>query len=424
MATLQASTILRCKSSITIRATDTNNNAKKTQLSPLSLPSFPSRTWSEDLEIEKHSHSFSTFKTNRTCSTKQSEKLSHKIAAAKLHAIMEAVADRVEMHRNIGAQRDNWNHLLLTSINAITLTAATMAGISAAISGGSGAPSTALKLSSTVLYLAATGMLAVMNKIQPSQLAEEQRNAARLFKQLHYSLSLPNPNPTMFDANEAMEKVLALDKAYPLPLLGKMLQKFPKTVEPAVWWPRQRDRQQADGDHDRKQLGADENGWSREVEEEMREIVGVIERNDVADYLRLSRKALRANRILAVCGPLLTGVGALGSALASCGVGHGAWPGVVGAVAGAMASAVNALQHGGQVGMVFEMYRTNAGFFRLVEETIESNLNEKDAGRRENGLVLEKKVALQLGRSLSELKHLSCCSRNGEATEEFASKLF
>ncbi|RVX07889.1 putative F-box protein [Vitis vinifera] len=46
-----------------------------------------------------------------------------------LHEIMEAVADRVEMHKNIGEQRDNWNHLLLTSINAITLTAATMAGM-------------------------------------------------------------------------------------------------------------------------------------------------------------------------------------------------------------------------------------------------------------------------------------------------------
>ncbi|GMP79599.1 hypothetical protein CsSME_00035081 [Camellia sinensis var. sinensis] len=34
-----------------------------------------------------------------------------------------------------------------------------------------------------------------------------------------------------------MEKVLALDQAYPLPLLGVMLEKFPLTFEPAVWWP-------------------------------------------------------------------------------------------------------------------------------------------------------------------------------------------
>ena len=108
--------------------------------------------------------------------------VSDPMVMAKLHEIMEAVADRVEMHKNIGEQRDNWNHLLLTSINAITLTAATMAGIAATSVGG---PLVALKLSSTLMYFAATGMLVVMNKIQPSQLVEEQRNASRLFKQLH-----------------------------------------------------------------------------------------------------------------------------------------------------------------------------------------------------------------------------------------------
>ncbi|CBI23216.3 unnamed protein product, partial [Vitis vinifera] len=62
--------------------------------------------------------------------------VSDPMVIAKLHEIMEAVADRVEMHKNIGEQRDNWNHLLLTSINAITLTAATMAGIAATSVGG------------------------------------------------------------------------------------------------------------------------------------------------------------------------------------------------------------------------------------------------------------------------------------------------
>ena len=86
-------------------------------------------------------------------------------ATVKLYAILEAVADRVEMHKNVGEQRDNWNKLLLDSINMIILTAATMAGVSA------GAPLLALKLSSTLLFSAATGMLLIMNKIQPSQLA-------------------------------------------------------------------------------------------------------------------------------------------------------------------------------------------------------------------------------------------------------------
>ena len=90
---------------------------------------------------------------------------------------------------------------------------------------------------------------------------------------------------------------------------------------------------------------------------------------------------------------------------------------------------VNTLEHGGQVGMVFEMYRSNAGFFRLMEETIESNLNERDMERRENGELFEMKVALHLGRSLSGFKNLAAASsyassEKGEAIEEFASKLF
>ena len=339
--------------------------------------------------------------------------VSDPMVIAKLHAIMEAVADRVEMHKNIGEQRDNWNSLLLTSINAITLTAATMAGIAATNVGG---PLMALKLSSTLMYLAATGMLVVMNKIQPSQLVEEQRNAARLFKQLHCQIqtTLSSGNPNSSDVEEAMEKVLALDKAYPLPLIGVMLEKFPEIVEPAVWWPRHRERQER---------RTDGNGWSWELEEEMREIVGVLKRKDTEDYLRLGKIALKVNKILSISGPLLTGIAACGTAF--MGSSHAPWATIVGVVAGAMASVVNTMEHGGQVGMVFEMYRSNAGFFRLMEETIESNLNERDVGRRENGELFEMKVALQLGRSLSGLKNLAASSsKKGEAIDEFASKLF
>ncbi|KAE9461662.1 hypothetical protein C3L33_06433, partial [Rhododendron williamsianum] len=85
-----------------------------------------------------------------------SPKASDPMAIEKLYAIMEAVADRVEMHKNIGEQRNNWNNLLLTSINSITLTASLMTGVAAM--GAGGAPLVALKLSSTLLYLAATGM--------------------------------------------------------------------------------------------------------------------------------------------------------------------------------------------------------------------------------------------------------------------------
>jgi hypothetical protein len=168
----------------------------------------------------------------------------------KLYAILEAISDRIEMHNNIGQQRENWNILLLNSINMITLTASTMSCIACCID--SDAPLLALKLSSALLFFAATGMLLVMNKIQPSQLAEEQRNATRLFKQLHtqiqnkISLSYNNNNNNNLsesDVRDAIEKVLAMDKAFPLPLLGgKMIEKFPSKFEASNWWPKKKTR--------------------------------------------------------------------------------------------------------------------------------------------------------------------------------------
>ncbi|KAI8000159.1 putative F-box protein [Camellia lanceoleosa] len=338
----------------------------------LSLPNLTkTRGLVEELEMRSRYTN-----TNTNSSPKYDTRVSDPTVIAKLYAIMEAIVDRVEMHKNIGEQRNNWNSLLLASINAITLTAATMAAIAATGVGG-GAALVSLKLSSTLLYLAATGMLLIMNKIQPSQLTEEQRNASRLFNQLHEEIHtmVCIGNPTMNDVKKAMEKVLALDKAYPLPLLGVMLEKFPKTIEPAVWWPLHQEKRQAKEYNGRKINNR--NGWDDKLEEEMREIVRVLKRKDEEDYLRLGENFLKLNK------------------------------------------------HGGQVGMVFEMYRSNAGFFKLMEEAIESNLEEEEVERRENGEMVEMKVALQLGRSLSELKDLAASSSiKGEAMLEFASKLF
>ncbi|XP_017639774.1 probable F-box protein At4g22030 [Gossypium arboreum] len=345
------------------------------------------------------------------------ESSSISMATFQLYAILEAIADRVEMHNNIGEQRDNWNTLLLNSINMITLTATTMVGVAAA----TGVSVMGLKLASSVMFSAATGMLVLMNKIQPSQLVEEQRNATRLFKQLQSKIKtlLAVGSPCQDDVNDAMEKVLALDKAYPLPLLGVMLDKFPASLEPAVWWPTKQ------SPNSNKALN-NNNGWTKELEMEMREVVEVIKRKDSEDYERLGNKALNMNKVLATSGPLLTGIAALGSAFMVSS--NSPWATTVAAVAGALASAVNTFEHGGQVGMVFEMYRNNAGFFKLMQESIKSTLDECDVEKRENGELFEMKVALQLGRSLSELRDVakkSSYSRiEGSSMDEFASKLF
>ncbi|KAH7838683.1 hypothetical protein Vadar_029825 [Vaccinium darrowii] len=416
MATIRASNVVsstfyssstRNRREMTIRATINMPNLRNGSLSLSKLT-----TWGlvEELQLRSGYKNKTATQFEKLPS---SPKASDSMAIVKLYAIMEAVADRVEMHKNIGEQRNNWNSLLLNSINSITLTASVMTGIAAMASGG--AP---LRLSSTLLYLAATGMLLVMNKIQPSQLAEEQRNAVRLFKQLHQEIhtTISLGTPTSNDVKDATQKVLALDKAYPLPLLGVMLEKFPKTVEPAVWWAPLQER------HEKWLDGKiNKNGWDEKLEEEMREIAKVMNRKDEEDYLRLGKKAVKLNKALAISGPLLTALAAFGSAF----IGHGSWAVILGVAAGALSTVVNTIEHGGQVGMVFEMYRGNAGFFRLMEESIELNLKEREVERRENGELFEMKVALQLGRSLSELRDLAASSSiKGEANHEFASKLF
>ncbi|XP_056172122.1 probable F-box protein At4g22030 [Syzygium oleosum] len=335
----------------------------------------------------------------------------------KLYAILEAVEDRVEMHNNIGEQRDNWNKLLLNSVNMMTLTATTMAAMAAA------APAPSLRACSALLFTAATGMSLVMSKIQPSQLAEEQRNASRLFKQLQSEIKsmLALQSPSASDVKEMMAKVLALDRAYPLPLLGAMLEKFPAKFEPAAWWPRvSNNRRQSRGW--KTVANTERNGWSEDLEVEMRAIVQVLKSKDKQDYLRLGNLALKVNKIMAVSAPLLTGIAAASSAFG------GSTATMVAAIAGVMAAIINGFEHGGQVGMVVEMYRNCAGFFDLMEETIEAMLEEQDYSKRENGELFEMKVAMKLGRSLSQLRDLARKSMasciEGTEVDEFGSKLF
>lgn len=374
-----------------------------------SLPKLQSLIPLEELTILAEQ---SIIKRNKLVAHKEEQ--NNSLITAKLLVIAEAAADRAEMHAIIGEQRNNWNHLFLHSINSATLTASLMAAIASIPEIEASLP---LNLSSPVLFTSAAGLMLLVNKIQPSQLAEEQRNAARLFKQLERSIrSLRASTSSESDVEEAMEKVLALQKAYPLPLLPGMLEKFPKVVEPTKWWPKQKKSQ-------RKQ-GAAGNGWSCEMEEEMRGVLRVLKSKDEEQYVRLGQLVLNINKFLSFAGPLLAGVSAVGAVASIGGGGHGSWPAVVG---GALAAVVNTLEHGGQVGMVFELFRNCAGFYRKLEEEIEFNLGEEEEEMREQGEVFEVKMALQLGRSLSELRRMASYSSplsDDEEINEFAGNLF
>ncbi|KAF8030204.1 hypothetical protein BT93_E2598 [Corymbia citriodora subsp. variegata] len=335
----------------------------------------------------------------------------------KLYTILEAVEDRVEMHDNIGEQRDNWNKLLLNSVNMMTLTATATTAVAATV------PALSLRVCSALLFTAATGMSLIMSKIQPSQLAEEKRNASRLFKQLRSKIKsmLVLQSLTDSDVKEVMEKVLALDRAYPLPLLGAMLEKFPAKFEPAAWWPRVASNCRQSGGQ-KTIMNTERNGWSEDLEVEMRAIVQVLKSKDKQDYLRLGNLALILNKMLAVSAPLLTGIATASSAFG------GSTAMMVAAIAGALAAIISSFEHGGQVGMVVEMYRNCAGFFELMENTIEATLEEGDYSKRENGEMFEMKVAMKLGRSMSQLRDLARKSMasciEGTEIDEFGSKLF
>ncbi|XP_008780627.3 probable F-box protein At4g22030 [Phoenix dactylifera] len=390
----------------------------------ISLPKLPASIKMEQLGLKEHNSDDLSYSQPHQPMTAD-HKDDHLVA--KLSAIAEAAAERAEMHAIIGEQRNNWNHLFLHSINSINLTASLMAGISAAVTVGEAAPHVlAFKLSSVALFTAATGMMLLVNKIQPSQLAEEQRNAARLCKQLERSIhsTLALGAPAESDIAEAMAKVLALDKAYPLPLLPGMLEKFPETVEPTCWWPKTRKREQ----ETKKACvnGMAGNGWSKELEEEMMGILRVLKMKDEEEYVRVGKLVLNINKTLAIAGPLFAGLAAVGAGLIGSPV-DSPLPVLFGVVGGALAAVVNTLEHGGQVGMVFELCRNLSGFYRKLQEEIGSNLRESEVEKRENGELFRMKMALQLGRSLSELKGFASYaspSSNDEDVKEFAGKLF
>ena len=347
-------------------------------------------------------------------------------AAERLRAVADAAADRAEMHDIIGRQRDNWNHLLLHSTNSLALAASAMAALAPGA-----AP--ALGASAGVLLATAAATMAAVNRIQPSQLAEEQRNATRLWRQLERDVRYgveAAAAVTDADVQEAMDRVLALDAAYPLPLLPGMLEKFPKTLEPARWWPKRQVKikpaAQPKAINGARRSATAGNGWTQDLEDEMRGIVRVLRAKDEQEYVTAGKLVLTVNRGLAVAGPVLAGTAAVAAAFAGPGE-AGSWASGAAVLCGALAAAANTVEHGGQLGMLFELCRNVAGFYRKVQEDIEACLDEADVDRRENGEVFETKVALLLGRSTSDLRQfgeMASPSFRDEDIKDFAGKLF
>ncbi|GLJ47902.1 hypothetical protein SUGI_1011410 [Cryptomeria japonica] len=327
------------------------------------------------------------------------------MVVAKLRLVAAAAADREEMHAALAQQRDGWNKLLLPSLTNITLAALILQPL----------PSNDTNnVVATLLHGFSTALMCGMNKMQPSQLAEEQRMAARLFRQLntdiHTNLALPphlrQDKCADFFLTKAYKAVLALDEAYPLPLFPGVLDKFPKIVQPAVWWSQQQNHQTQNQPQTNNNKTI--NGWSAELETELRGVSETLKSGDIAEFVGLSRKVLGVNNILAIAGPLLTGIAGalnLNGAMLSMSM-----------VAGVLGVVGNTLSHAGQVGLVFEMYRNCAGFYHLLDSSISDTLSEADPEARENGELFRWRLASQLGRD----PH----SPLADSASKFAGKLF
>ena len=341
--------------------------------------------------------------------------------------VFRACLSTLQLQKNISTPPTPY-FFLLHSTNSLTLAASAMAALAPA------APSAvALRASAGALFAAAAVTMAAANKIQPSQLAEEQRNATRLWRQLERDVryrAAAAAVVTDADVQEAMDRVLALDAAYPLPLLPGMLEKFPKTLEPARWWPKRQVKikpaAQPKAINGARRSATAGNGWTQDLEDEMRGIVRVLRAKDEHEYVTAGKLVLTVNRGLAVAGPVLAGTAAVAAAFAGPGE-AGSWASGAAVLCGALAAAANTVEHGGQLGMLFELCRNVAGFYRKVQEDIEACLDEADVDRRENGEVFETKVALLLGRSTSDLRQfreMASPSFKDEDIKDFAGKLF
>ena len=76
----------------------------------------------------------------------------------------------------------------------------------------------------------------------------------------------------------------------------------------------------------------------------MRQVLGVLEKKDFAEYSRMGSKALKLNKALAISGPLLTVLGAWGSSFLCT---THSLPVMMGVIAGSIATVVNSMEHGG-----------------------------------------------------------------------------
>ncbi|CAL0309456.1 unnamed protein product [Lupinus luteus] len=82
---------------------------------------------------------------------------------------------------------------------------------------------------------------------------------------------------------------------------------YPTKFEPEIWWPSTQFQKKIEVKVKSKRK-EENNGWSKELEMEMGEVVEVVKRKDIEDYDKLENIAMKLNKTLVIAGPLMTGI--------------------------------------------------------------------------------------------------------------------
>lgn len=317
--------------------------------------------------------------------------------SAELRLLANAASDRAEMHNILAHQRDNWNKLFQFTLTAACMTSCVLSGLD----GQAHSPS--LSVPALLLNSGSAVMMATINLFQPSQLAEEQRTAARLFHKLsshiHYGLHtashLCQDAPSLL--RDCKRRLQALDKAFPMPLAPGGLDKFPaKVVPPVLIEPN-------DTPHDpfpSTNVSRDViNGWDEHLTWELQQVAALLRRSDIPKYAGWAQNLVIVNRSLAFTAPILTASAAVlnATALAMTPTASASTLGMWAASCSVMAAFAGSFLHDMQLGMVFELYRNSAGYYADVESDIKETLREP-VEKRENGALFRQRIAYQLGR--------------------------
>lgn len=309
---------------------------------------------------------------------------------AQLRNIALAASARADMHSTIGMQRDNWNKLCHTTVVTTTVAAAALAALNGAT------PALPLSLTAFLLNLGTAGLMALAGKMQPSQLAEEQRSAANQCKSMAAEIEATlQIHPRLREdaqlyIEDKQARLRAVDAAYPLPLLPNGLPKFPSVVRPSVL--------NTPVNLAEPEMAAnDSNGWSPAIAEDLKRTAQKLREADVEIYLGWARKKERESLRLAVAAPALVGMAALLNILQCVPAVASAPTTTAAALCSAMAMFCFSFAQGGQIGMIFEMYRNCAGSFADIDNTIQRAIR-MPVCQREDGELFHQKIALQLGR--------------------------